>query len=110
MKIQSFLAILAATSMTFGCGGGDQPSNGDVIFKLDAATCPTPTTAPLITFTIDGSDVGTETMVAGAASKPYSTGAGEHILSARISTKYSWPGTKGTVPAGSTFTFVLTCT
>jgi hypothetical protein len=105
------LGLVALLGAGAGCSGGDKvtaPANGTVIFKIDAQTC---TGAGTITFYIDGSAVGTETLAAGGSSKGYTTPAGTHVLGATEAGvgAYTWPSQTAAVPAGGTYTAVLTC-
>ena len=103
------LAALAAASVMLGCGGGgdDAPTTGAVYFKIDAATC-RGTSANMNLF-INGTQVGNEVITVGGTSKAYSVGAGSVVLSAQEVGGFTWVPTTYTVPAGGSFTLLLTC-
>lgn len=100
-----------ALALVIGCGsdGGNAPTTGTIIFKVDASSCTG--TAALDLF-IDGSLVGTETLSAGASSKAYPATAGQHVVSARVANINSrvWPPITVTVPSGNSYTQLLLCT
>ena len=102
--------LLIAAILLAACGGGgdDPPATGSVYFRIDAATCPAQ--AARISFFIDGTNVGTETLAAGTLSRPYTTSGGSHVLSARLlDFPITWNPSTHSVPAGGAFTLVLTC-
>ena len=103
------LAALAAASVMMGCGGGgdDAPTTGAVYFKIDAATC-RGTSANMNLF-INGTQVGNEVITVGGTSKAYSVGAGSVVLSAQEVGGFTWVPKTYTVPAGGSFTLLLTC-
>lgn len=114
MRLSKWLYVFAVGALLLSTGAGcsgdgiSGPSSGSVLFKIDAQTC---TGSGTITFFIDGSAVGTETLSTGATSKAYTTTAGQHIVGAREGTSgYTWPSQTVTVPAGSTYTALLECT
>lgn len=103
------IAALAAASVMLGCGGGggDAPTTGAVYFKIDAATC-RGTSANMNLF-INGTQVGNEVIAVGGTSKAYSVSAGSVVLSAQEVGGFTWVPTTYTVPAGGSFTLLLTC-
>ena len=107
------LVLGLAVILVAGCSKGDSaptaPANGFVIFKLDASTCTAPGTVT-ITFSIDGSTVGSATLAGGQSSPVYTVAAGSHVLGARIAnTTFAWGNISATVPSNTTFTAVLPC-
>lgn len=109
MTRPSLLAILVAASVMLGCGGGgdDAPTTGSVYFKIDAATC-RGTSANMNLF-INGTQAGNEVIAVGGTSKAYVVSAGSAVLSAQEVGGFTWVPTTHTVPAGGSFTLVLTC-
>jgi hypothetical protein len=99
------LAVMAA------CGGdtttAPPAANSTLFFKIDALTC---SGTSVVSFAVDGSIVGSETISAGGTSKGYTITAGSHVVGARVSNgNYVWPNTNINAPANGTFTQVLPC-
>lgn len=92
------------------CGGTDAtaPEQGGVLFKVDALTC---VGTGSITFFIDGSAVGTQTLSGGQESQTFITTVGDHAVGARENggTGYVWPTQTITVVAKQIRTELLTC-
>ena len=107
------LVLGLALILVAGCSKGDSaptaPANGFVVFKLDASTCTFPGTVTL-TFSIDGSTVGSATLATGQPSPAFTVAAGSHVLGARIAnTTLAWGNISANVPSNTTFTAVLQC-
>ena len=104
----SALASLTLLSACGGGGGGGDDS-GTVYFKIDSATCRGTSTS--LKLYVDGSLVGTETVPVGGTSSGYTTHSGSNVLSAQESKTggFVWSPTTYNVPAGGSFTMILTC-
>lgn len=108
MQRRIIFVAVAMLPLMIACGGGDDaPTTGTVYFKIDAATCRG--TSANLKFFINGSQVGTEVVAVGSTSKGYETGAGSVVLSAQEVGGFTWSPATHTVPAGGSFTLVLTC-
>lgn len=105
MRKLTAVVLLVALAACGGGGGTEPIANGTLFFKIDALTC---TGTDAVTFFIDGSAVGTETLSAGQTSRGYTTSAASHVAGARTPT-YLWPNTTITVPANGSITDVLPC-
>jgi hypothetical protein len=104
------LALVFSLLALAACGSDSPtaPTNGPVYFRIDGLTC---RGSDAITFYIDGTPVGTETLAAGGyTSSPYMASIGSHALGAKEvnSPFYTWPTTFENVPAAG-MTFLLTC-
>jgi hypothetical protein len=106
MRIPLMLSLVVLAA----CGSDSTaPAMGSVSFKIDGVSC---RGGDAIALYVDGSVVGTETLVAGgAASKAYPASAGQHLLGAKEvnSPFFVWPSSNAMVPSGGTFTQLLTC-
>jgi hypothetical protein len=104
------LLAVAMVAVMAACGGettAPTAANGTLFFKIDALTC---SGTSVVSFAVDGSVVGSETISAGGTSKGYTVTAGSHVVGARVSNgNYVWPNTNINVPANGTFTQVLPC-
>lgn len=107
MSKRNLISAFFVAAALSGCGGGGDDENGTVYFKIDAATC-RGTSANMV-FYMNGSQVGTQTLSVGGTSKGFDSPAGSVVLAAREVNGLVWrPGTYD-VPAGGSFTLLLTC-
>jgi hypothetical protein len=98
------------------CGGSSDatappPEPGKLVFKLDPATCTSYAVDPInIALLIGSVPVDTLDMVAGDTAS-FGEPAGDHLVSAHQTTAHGmdWPNHLVTVPAGASFTWLLTC-
>jgi hypothetical protein len=104
MRFVFLTAILAA------CGGANPAAPpATVYFVLDAPLC---SSVVPVAFLIDNVPVGTDTFVVHIAgrehsmSRGFTTAAGSHTLSARMTDAagFKWPDTSVTLDAGTAFT------
>ena len=104
-------SVLASLSLLSACGagGGVSDDSGTVYFKIDSATCRGTSTS--LELYINGSLVGTATVAVGETSSGYTTHAGSSVLSAQENRTGGFVGSPTTynVPAGGSFTMILTC-
>ena len=106
-KLLVSYVLIACSLAACGGGGDDTPTTGTVVFKIDAATCRG--TSANMRFFVNGSLVGTEVVLVGGTSKGYQANAGSNVLSAQEVGGFTWSPATRDVPAGGTFTLVLTC-
>jgi hypothetical protein len=85
-------------------GGG----SGSLAFKLSAIGC---TESMRVTFTVNGSDIGTQTLLPDVESTPYQLGTGVHTVRARTASGPAklWPNTNIVIVAEATVIHVLDC-